>query len=81
MILFELSLRYKGLTLLYIWNCVYLYRRGSETMVAEKVNCLSITVILIQAKDCIPKPLFTISGQKHKWELVSGTSRKIPLEG
>lgn len=51
-------------------------------MVAEKVSGLSIIVILIQAKDCIPKPLLKTTGSRKTpiWELLGGTSEKIPLE-
>lgn len=43
MIIFDLSLGYKSLTLLYIWICVHLYGRRPGIVMAEEVNCPSIT--------------------------------------
>ena len=44
---------------LYMELCIF-YKRGSGPVVAEKVSCLSITVILTQGKDCIPNLLLKV---------------------
>ena len=49
---------------LYVELCIF-YKSGSGSVVAEKVSCVSITVILIQEKNCIPNLLLKVmEGQK-----------------